>query len=144
MRRRTFPPYQRKPKQAQEQTAPTIDKGHGRTKLRRLTNTTSWNEHLNGPYVEQVFELEREWAHAQDLLQLIRGHWRIVNRQQDGKDETLGEDHCRIRTGSSPEVLSMPHNVAVHLLEGVEAPSNSAATRRFMIHSDKALPLLFG
>src|SRR5581483_4748018 len=54
MRRQTFPPYQRKPKQAQEQTAPTIDKGHGRTKLRRLTNTTSWNEHLNGPYVEQV------------------------------------------------------------------------------------------
>jgi hypothetical protein len=37
----------------------------------------------------------------------------------------------------------MLRNVAVHLLEGVAAPSKAAATRRFMIHADEALPLLF-
>jgi hypothetical protein len=60
------------------------------------------------------------------------------------KDETLGEDRCRERTGRSPQVLSMLRNVAVHLLEGVDALSKAAATRRFMIHPDEALPLLFG
>ena len=123
------------------------------------------NEHLAWPEVGQVFELERvrqpgaqvevevvygitslgrERADAQELLELIRGHWGIENRLHYVKDETLGEDRCRVRTGSSPEVLSMLRNVAVHLLEGVKAPSKAAATRRFMIHPDEALPLLFG
>jgi hypothetical protein len=36
-----FPPYQRKQKEAQEQTASTVDKGHGRREYRRLTSTTA-------------------------------------------------------------------------------------------------------
>ena len=34
-------------------------------------------------------------------------------------------------------------NAAVHLLEGVEASSKAAATRRFAVHPEEALPLLF-
>jgi predicted transposase YbfD/YdcC len=97
--------------------------------------------------VETVFgitSLRRAQADATALLALIRGHWGIENRLHYVKDETLGEDRCRVRTGSSPEVLSMLRNVAVQLLEEVEAPSKAAASRRFMIHPDKALPLLFG
>jgi hypothetical protein len=60
------------------------------------------------------------------------------------KDEALGEDRCRVRTGSSPEVLALLRNVAVHLLEGVDAPSKKAAARRFTVHPEEALPLLFG
>jgi Transposase DDE domain len=89
-----------------------------------------------------ITSLRRDQAGAKDLLDLIRGHWGIENRLHYVKDETLGEDRCRVRTGSSPEVLSMLRNVAVHLLEGVAAPSKAAATRRFMIHPDEALPLL--
>lgn len=130
-----------------------------------MTSTTSLNEHLDWPAVGQAFELERvrqtgtqvevevvfgitslkrTQADATELLALIRGHWGIENRLHYVKDETLGEDRCRVRTGSSPEVLSLLRNVAVHLLEEVEAPSKAAATRRFMIHPNKALPLLFG
>jgi predicted transposase YbfD/YdcC len=123
------------------------------------------NGYLDWPDVGQVFELERvrqvgekgtvevvygltslgrEQADARALLALVRGHWGIENRLHYVKDETLGEDRCRVRTGSSPEVLAMVRNVAVHLLEGVQAPSKAAATRRFMIHPEEALPLLFG
>jgi hypothetical protein len=59
------------------------------------------------------------------------------------RDETLGEDRCRVRKGDSAQVLAAIRNVAVHLLEGVEAPSKAAATRHFFVHPHDALPLLF-
>jgi predicted transposase YbfD/YdcC len=95
--------------------------------------------------VEVVYgmtSLSREQADAQALLEFIRGHWGIENRLHYVKDETLGEDRCRVRTGSSPEILSLLRNVVVHLLEEVEAPSKAAAPRRFMIHPHEAFPLL--
>ena len=149
---------------AEEQEARTADKGHGRQELRRLMSTTALNGYLDWPDVGQVFELERvrvragktevevAWgitslgrdrADARRLLALARGHWGIENRLHWVRDETLGEDRCRVRTGSSPQVLAAVRNVAVHLLEGVEASSKAAATRRFAVHPDTALPLLF-
>ena len=90
-----------------------------------------------------ITSLDRFQADAKALLEFIRGHWGIENRLHYVKDETLGEDRCRVRTGSSPEILSLLRNVVVHLLEEVEAPNKAAATRRFMIHPHEAFPLLF-
>jgi hypothetical protein len=147
-----------------EQETRTVDKGHGRPEWRRLTSTTALNGYLDWPDVVQVFELERvhvlpgktemavvwgitslprQQADAPALLALARGHWGIENRLHYVRDETLGEDRCRVRTGSSPLVLAAGRNVAVHLREGVEAPSKAAATRRFAIHPEEAVPLLF-
>lgn len=89
-----------------------------------------------------ITSLGRDEADARRLLGLVRGHWGIENRLHYVKDETLGEDRCRVRTGSSPEVLALLRDVAVHLLEGVKATSKAAATRRFMVHPEEALPLL--
>ena len=58
------------------------------------------------------------------------------------RDETLGEDRCRLRTGSSPQVLAAVRSTVVHLLAGVKAASKAAATRRFAAHPQKALPHL--
>jgi hypothetical protein len=52
-----FPPYQRKQKDALEQTARTVEKGHGRRELRRLISTTGLNDYLDWPDVGQVFEV---------------------------------------------------------------------------------------
>src|SRR3954454_24881187 len=111
--------------EAAEQTARTVDKGHGRTEIRRLLSTTMLNDYLDWPDVGQVFELERvrelpgkvevevvygitslgrERADAKRLLELVRGHWEIENRLHYVRDETLGEDRCRVRTGSAPQV----------------------------------------
>ena len=39
-------------------------------------------------------------------------------------------------------MLAAIRNAVVHLLEGVEAASKAAATRRFAAHPEEALPLL--
>jgi hypothetical protein len=90
-----------------------------------------------------ITSLQREQADAKTLLGLVRGHWGIENRLHWVKDETLGEDRCRVRKGSGPQVLAGLRNVVVHLLEGVKANSKAAATRRFAAHPEEALPLLF-
>jgi len=161
---RTFPPYQRKQKQAQEQTARTIDKGHGRKEMRTLTSTTALNDYLDWPDVGQVFELERVrllkektevevvygitsldrlHSDAADLLGRTRGHWGIENRLHYVRDETLGEDRCRVRKGHGAQVLAAIRNACVHLLNGIKAISKAAATRRFAAHPKETIPLLF-
>jgi predicted transposase YbfD/YdcC len=84
----------------------------------------------------------RRCADTKELLGLTRAHWGIENKLHYVRDETLGEDRCRARKGSTPEVLAALRNVAVFLLDKVEAASNAAATRRFAAHPDEALPLL--
>jgi Transposase DDE domain len=141
-----------------------VDKGHGRKETRSLLSTTLLAGYLDWPGAEQVFELERlrelpgktevqvvygitslsrERADARRLLALARGHWGIENGLHHVRDETLGEDRCRVRTGASPQVLAALRNAAVHLLQGVAAPSKAAATRRLAAHPGEALPLLF-
>jgi hypothetical protein len=143
-----------------------VDKGHGRTEVRRLRSTTTLAGYLDWPGAQQVFELERvrelpgqaeaevevvygitslgrERAGAAELLALSRGHWGIENKLHYVRDETLGEDRCRVRKGSAPQVLAALRNACVHLLEGVKAHSKAAATRRFAARPDEALTLLF-
>ncbi len=128
-----------------------------------MTSTTLVNDYLNWPDVGQVFELERvrvvggktsvevvygitslkrERADAARLLGLARGHWGIENGLHLVRDVTLGEDACRVRTGSAPQLLAALRNAVVHLLEGVKAASKAAATRHFAAHPFKALSLL--
>jgi predicted transposase YbfD/YdcC len=146
-----------------EQQAATADKGHGRKEYRRLWSTTALNGYLDWPDVGQVFELERvrvlkgkaevevvygitslgrDKSDAAGLLGRVRGHWGIENGLHYVKDETLGEDRCRVRKGNGAQVLAAIRNVAVHLLEGVEAESKAAATRRLAAHPEEALRLI--
>ena len=140
-----------------------MDKGHGRREYRRLTSTTLLDGYLDWPDVGQVFELERvrvaggktsvevvhgitslgrDQADAARLLDLTRGHCGIENGLHYVRDVTLGEDACRVRTGAAPQVLAAIRNAVVHLLEGVQAASKAAATRRFAARPFEALPLL--
>ena len=143
--------------------ARTACKGHGRKEIRTLLSTTALNDYLDWPNVGQVFELERVRvlkdktevevvygitsldrlkSDALDLLGRTREHWGIENRLHYVRDETLGEDRCRVRKGNGAQVLAALRNACVHLLEDVEAPSKAAATRRFAAHPEEALSLL--
>ena len=140
-----------------------MDKGHGRMEYRRLLSTTMLNDYLDWPDVGQVFELERvrvvkgktevqvvygitslgrDEADAKRLLGLARGHWGIENKLHYVRDETLGEDRCRVRKGAAAQVLAAVRNVAVHLLGEVNGKNKAAATRRLAAHPKEALPLL--
>jgi predicted transposase YbfD/YdcC len=89
-----------------------------------------------------ITSLTRAKAPAADLLTYARGHWGIENRLHYVRDETLGEDRCRVRSGVAAQVLAAVRNVAVFLLEQVTAPSKAADTRRIAVHPTETLPLL--
>jgi predicted transposase YbfD/YdcC len=141
-----------------------VGKGHGRKEIRTLRSTTALNDYLDWPDVGQVFELERVRvlkdktevevvcgitslgrgrSDAKDLLVRTRGHWEIENRLHYVKDETLGEDRCRVRKGCGAQVLAAIRNACVHLLEAVKTPSKAAAIRRLAAHPEEAVSLLF-
>lgn len=84
----------------------------------------------------------RAEATAFDFLRWIREHWAIENGLHYVRDVTLGEDACRVRKGASAQVLAALRNVAVHLLQFIDAPSKKAATRRLQAHPDEAIALL--
>jgi hypothetical protein len=89
-----------------------------------------------------ITSLARGQADAKGLPALARGHRGIENGLHHVKDETLGEDRCGARKGSLPLILAAVRNAAVHLLGQVDAPSKAAATRRFAVHPEEALPLI--
>ena len=141
-----------------------MNKGHGRVERRTVTTSTLLNEYrADWPGLAQVVRVERERriggettvevayfvtslgrdrADAARLGALIRGHWGIENRLHYVRDVTLGEDASRVRSGSSPQILAALRNAVIHLLDGVEAPSKAAATRRLAAHPDEAVQLI--
>jgi len=104
----------------------TTEKGHGRLEQRTLRTTTLLTLQQKWPGLAQGFELRRkrtikgvtteevvygitslkaEEATAKRLLDLTRGHWGIENKLHYVRDVTLGEDGCRVRKGTAPQVL---------------------------------------
>ena len=162
--RRAFPPSPQRRWESEQDCGTTIGKGHGRLEKRALHATPVLQSYLaDWPGIAQVFQLhrvrplrdqvEQETAHgisslavgradACRILELVRGHWGMENRWHGVREVTLGEDGCRVRRGSAPEVLAATRNAVVHLLEGVEAVSKAAALRRFAIVPLEAFALL--
>jgi hypothetical protein len=68
-----------------------------------------------------ITSLRPEQADAARLLGLVWVHWRIENSLHYVRDVTLGEDACRVRRGSAPQVLAALRNAAVRLLSGLGA-----------------------
>jgi len=55
---------------------------------------------------------------------------------------TWGEDACRVRSGSAPEVLGDLRSALRHLLQGVPPKGFAAALRRFAKKPFEAVALL--
>jgi hypothetical protein len=148
--RRPFPPSQRRELREERETARTSEKGHGRLERRELTSTTLLNEYLDWPGVKQVCRIERTtlrgdaWttqvdyavtsvgrdrADATRLLNWQRGHWGIENKSHWVRDETFGEDRCRVRTGSAPQVLAGMRNLLMNWLRAAKTRNIAAALR---------------
>ena len=151
---RTLPPRQQALAKAERQTARTVDKGHGRFETRTLVSTTQLDEdYLDFPGVAQCFKLTRtrklrerstgEWktttetiygvtslprdqADASRLLKLIRGHWGIENKVFHVRDQTMGEDACRVRKQSAPVVFSTLRNNVINVLQILDVKNRAA------------------
>ncbi len=140
-----------------------MDKGHGRLEKRTLRTTRILTLAGKWAGLKQGFEIVRErteqgkttveksygisslgegQADAARFLELVRDHWRMENCSHYVRDVTLGEDACRVRKGSAPQVLAAFRNAVVHLLAGVEAESRPAAIERLAAYPNEALGLL--
>jgi hypothetical protein len=139
-------------------------KGHGRIERRTVTTSTWLGEYLSGwPRVAQVFRLVRERTEqgtttvqvvhgitslgrvvgdADRLLGLSRDHWGIENGLHYPRDETFGEDRCRVRRGNAPRVPASLRNIAVHLSRATAHAHLPAATREMAARPDLAIELI--
>lgn len=150
------------------EVATEVDKGHGRIERRSLTTTPLLNAYLAGdwPGIGQVFRLVRvrtvagkttvevvygltslgpEEASAEDLLELVRSHWGIENKLHWTRDETLGEDRCRVRAGggAAAQAFAAMRNVVSYLINQVRGGmSRAAKIREFGWQPEKALGLV--
>lgn len=156
-------PWEQKLVAAERQTATAATKGHGRLETRTLTRSTALRDYTDWPDLAQAFKLvrERTWrgkttteiaygitslppeeADAERLLRWTRQHWGIENRVFYVRDETFGEDRCRVRSGSAPMILSTLRNVTLNLLHEQGTPNIAAALRRHAAHPLEALALV--
>jgi predicted transposase YbfD/YdcC len=160
---KAFPPYERRLLAAERQSATSTTKGHGRLETRTLISTNALGDYVDWPDMAQAFKLvrqrairgqtttetaygitslPREQANADALLRWTREHWGIENRVFYVRDVTLGEDHCRVRTGSAPVVLATLRNIVLNLLSWNGTPNKAAALRRHAAKPQEALALI--
>ena len=123
---------------------------HGdRVERRQLWASTALQGYLDWPGVQQVLRVERRclrrgaWTRevryaitsvgpevgAAALLGHVRGHWAIENRLHWVRDVTFGEDACRVRSGSAPQVLAALRNAVIALLRAAGWTNLAAAVR---------------
>lgn len=86
-----------------------------------------------------ITSLTRAQADANQLLLIVRGHWGIENRVFHVRDQTLGEDACRVRKRSAPAVFSTLRNSVLNILKRMEVPNRAAQLRTFSANPVKAL-----
>ena len=132
----------------------TVDLGHGRIEVRRLTASSALVDYLDWPGLQQVFEIERtvtrkrtgqtrretvygitslppQRADANRLLSLVRQHWAIENRSHWVRDVTYDEDRSQVRCGSIPQIMAALRNLAIGLMRIAGEPNIAAAWSPF-------------
>lgn len=145
--------------------AETIEKGHGRIEVRRLTVTSQMKGYLQWPHLEQVFRIEREVeeistgkqrrevsygvtslmreeASAARLMEVVRGHWGIENGLHYRKDKTLREDACRLKRGEAAQVMAVINNLIIGLVLKQGMRNLAWARRMYSAYPLEALKLV--
>jgi len=139
---RLFPPQEKVKRQAEIQSAESQEKNAGRVELRKIETLAELPPYLSWPGLKQVCRIERQRtvngvpskeivcaitsldrrkASAARLLRIARQHWHIENRLHYVRDVSLGEDACRIRCGSAPQLLAGLRNAVLRLIRGTGA-----------------------
>jgi predicted transposase YbfD/YdcC len=148
-----------------QDTAQTIDLGHGRIEQRNLTTSEALVGYSDWPGLAQVFELGRhvlfqktgeervevvygvtslspERATPGRLLALVRGQWQIENQLHWVRDVTFDEDRSQVRCGNIPQVMAALRNTVIGLFRCAGYANIAAACRRFAAQPLQALALI--
>jgi len=148
-----------------QESARTVDIGHGRIETRNLTTSEALVGYSDWPGLAQVFEVGRhvitqktakervevvygvtslrpERATPHRLLELVRGHWGIENKSHWVRDVTFDEDRSQVRCGNIPQVMAALRNAAIGLLRWAGHTNIAAACRRLAAQPAQALALI--
>lgn len=109
------------------------------TRTRRLRDRATGLFKTTTETVYGITSLRREQADARRLLKIVRGHWGIENKVFHVRDQTLGEDACRVRKGCAPVVFSSLRNAVINVLQILGVQNRAAQLRRFCADPVKAL-----
>lgn len=160
--------FQRRPGPGQDlRTTVQVSKGHGRLETRTLSASADLSDYSDWPGLTQGLCLQRDIlrlstgevshetvfaitslsAHDLDLASLLqrwRGHWGIENRLHWVSDVLFQEDASRVRTGSTPLVLSRLRTLVISCLRAFGYDSIKAGRRHFALHPNQAFALVCG
>jgi hypothetical protein len=145
--------------------AESQDKHGDRIEFRKIETLAKLPPYINWPGVQQICLIERHRmlkgqpsveivcaitsvsrrrAPAARLLRLSRQHWHVENKLHYVRDVTMGEDACRVRSGTAPQLLASVRNLAIGLLARAGVRNKAAALRHHAAKPLKALALLLG
>jgi predicted transposase YbfD/YdcC len=136
-----------------QDTARTVDLGHGRIAQRTITTRAALVGSSDGPGLAQVFALGRhvlcqktgkervevvygvtslrpERAPPERLRTLVRGQWQMENQSHWVRDGTCDEDRSQVRCGNIPQVMAALRHTAIGLLRYAGYANIAAAGRR--------------
>jgi predicted transposase YbfD/YdcC len=148
-----------------QDTARSVDIGHGHIEQRNLTTSAALVGYSDWPGLAQVFELGRHViiqktgeervevvygvtslsparATPGRLLALVRGQWQIENQSPWVRDVTFDEDRSQVRCGNIPQVMAALRNTAIGLLRYAGYANIAAACRRLAAQPVQALALI--
>ncbi len=126
-------------------TLTEADKGHSRVEERTLKVMDIPKHLCCWAGVEQIIEITRKrWikvknkettevsfaitslsanqASPQQLMKLLRDHWKIENNLHRTRDMAFDEDRSTIRKGSPPEVMAALRNTAIQIAQKITNP----------------------
>ena len=136
------------------ESAKTLNKGHGRIEVRKITVSSQLRDFFDWPYLEQVFMLEhkvtdiksrtvrkrviygftslsREEVTPAELLALIRSYWGIENGLHYRRDVTLQEDKTRMTNQNAGHVMACINNLVLGILIGQKKFRYLPSARRY-------------
>jgi predicted transposase YbfD/YdcC len=148
-----------------QESARTVDMGHGRIEQRNITTSDALVGYSTWPGLAQVFEIGRhvitkktgeervevaygvtslrpERVTPGQLLAFVRGHWHIENKSHWVRDVTFDEDRSQVRCGNIPHVMAALRNTAIGLLRRAGHTNIAAACRRLAAQPAQALALI--
>jgi len=95
---------------------------------------------------EDKFYISSLIAHAQQILNRIRGHWGIENKLHWVLDVVFREDFSRVRSGNSAENFAVIRHIAVNLLRQEKSCKRSIKAKRLKcaLSEDYLAAVVFG
>lgn len=89
-----------------------------------------------------IASLPKEYASAEKLNHLIRGHWSIENGLHRQRDTVFHEDKATIRTKHAPQVMAALKNLVLSIFHRATVRSFPTAFRRFAAHPKELFTFL--